>query len=259
MSFELPDPKPEKLVRSPLTLVVCQVSHEHIDVGDPNLARAIHNEIKESYPILEQQVTPQFAVAIGQPDSALTPGALYQGWKLHPSDSSWNVVINPRFYSLETNHYQDWPNFRQRLEQLTQAVANAVHPSLEQRIGLRFINRIKHPEVQSVADWRHLIDPSFLGPIAHHKLGDSVRSSQQVLQLNVEDKMFVTIRHGVFQEPALPGEDAYVIDQDCFTHPSETFSPKHVMDSAEKLHTLVLQIFQQTITTNLYDYLLKGR
>lgn len=258
MSFKLPDPKPEKLVRSPLTLVVCQVSHEQIDVGDPNLAATIRDEVKDRYPILEQQVT-QFAVTGGQADPAsLSPATLYQGWKLRSSDSSWNLVINPRFYSLETTRYQDWSDFRQRLEKVSQAVVDTAHPALEQRIGLRFINRITHPEVKNVVDWRQLIDSSFLGPIAHDKLGDSVTSSQQVLQLSVEDELFVTIRHGVFRDPGVPGEEAYLVDQDCYVHPSENFSIKHVMDSAEKLHMLVLQIFQQTITPKLYEYLLEG-
>jgi uncharacterized protein (TIGR04255 family) len=256
MSFKLPDPKPEKLVRSPLTLVVCQVSHEQIDVGDPNLAAAIRDEVKDRYPTLEQQVA-QFAVSGGQADPALlSPPTL--GWKLRSPDSSWNLVISPRFYSLETTRYQDWSDFRQRLEQVSQAVVDTAHPALAQRIGLRFINRITHPEVKNVVDWRPLIDSSFLGLIAHDKLGDLVTSSQQVLQLSFDDELFVIIRHGVFREPGVPGEEAYLVDQDCYVHPGENFSIKHVMDSAEKLHMLVLQIFQQAMTPKLYQYLLEG-
>jgi uncharacterized protein (TIGR04255 family) len=256
VALTLPAPSTEKLDRSPLSLVVCQVRHERtVTASEPKRAVSVHDALKESYPVLEEQAGQELTIAAGQLGVQTLPGAVQRGWKLRSNDQLWNAIVMPDFFSLETTRYADWPDFRGRLEEFARAVSAAVEPSLEQRVGLRFIDRIAHPDVTEPAGWIDWIDRSFLGPIAHEKLGQAVVTSQQILQLDMGNGHSVILRHGAVRDQEASGEMTYLIDQDCFTQRGRPFDVDQMLDAAEQLHTLALQVFQQAITPELYQYL----
>jgi uncharacterized protein (TIGR04255 family) len=174
---------------------------------------------------------------------------------MRSEDERWNVVVMPDFFSLETTRYEDWPDFCSRLEALMRAVAGAIEPALEQRVGLRFIDRITHPDVASAKDWGRWIDSSFLGPIAHEKIGAGVTASQQIVQLDAGDGRSLILRHGAARDSEAGGQWTYLIDQDCYVQRGRAFDVDEVLQATETLHTLALQMFQQAITPSLYSYL----
>jgi uncharacterized protein (TIGR04255 family) len=256
VALALPEPSTEKLALSPLSLVVCQVRHEeNIAASEPKRAFRVHEAVKEEYPVLEQQSGQELTITAGPLGVQTMPGASQRGWKMRSDDQKWNAVVMPEFFSLETTDYDDWPDFRGRLEVLTKAVASAVEPSLEQRIGIRFIDRITHPDVKAPKDWARWIDPAFLGPIAHAKIGEGITTSQQIIQLETGDGRSLILRHGAFSDPEGGGQLTYLIDQDCFVQRGRPFDVDQLLDAAESLHTLALQVFQQAITPDLYTYL----
>jgi uncharacterized protein (TIGR04255 family) len=135
----------------------------------------------------------------------------------------------------------------------------AVDPSLEQRIGLRFIDRITHPDVASPQDWIGWIDPAFLGPIAHARVGEGVTTSQQIIQLETGDGRSLILRHGAVRDQEAGNRWMYLIDQDCFVERGRPFDPDQVLEVTESLHTLALQMFQEAITPALYKHLSGGQ
>lgn len=245
-----------KLDRSPLSLVVCQVRHEeNIAAADPKRALRVHEVVEEQYPVLEQLSGQELTITAGPLGVQSTPGSPQRGWKMRSEDQRWSVVVMPDFFTLETTSYDDWPDFSARLEALARAVAGAIEPSLEQRVGLRFIDRITHPDIVSPKDWSRWIDPAFLGPIAHERIGEAITASQQIIQLDAGDGRSLILRHGAVRDPEAGGEWTYLIDQDCYIQRGRAFDTDHVLEAAESLHTLALQVFQQAITPDLYEYL----
>jgi uncharacterized protein (TIGR04255 family) len=256
MALALPAPSTEKLERSPLILVVCQVRHEENNAArDPKRAFQVHEAIKDHYPVLEEQVGQQLTITAGAAGVQAVPGAQQRGWKMRSEDQQWNAVVMPDSFSLETTSYSDWPDFSARFEVLTRAVAAAIEPSLEQRVGLRFIDRITHPDVASARDWARWIDEAFLGPIAHKTVGEAVTSSQQIVQLDAGEGRSMILRHGAIRDADAGGEWAYLFDQDCYVQRGRRFDSSDVLAALESLHTLALQVFQQAITAELYEYL----
>lgn len=256
MALALPEPSTEKLALSPLSLVVCQVRHEeNIAASEPKRAFRVHEAVKDSYPVLEQQSGQELTITAGPLGVQTMPGVSQRGWKMRSNDQTWNAVVMPDFFSLETTDYDDWSDFRRRLDVLSKAVTSAVEPSLEQRIGLRFIDRITHPDVKTPKDWGRWIDPAFLGPIAHERIGEGVTTSQQIIQLEAGDGRSLILRHGAVRDPEAGGQWTYLIDQDCFVQRGRPFDVDQLLEAAESLHTLALQVFQQAITTDLYRYL----
>jgi uncharacterized protein (TIGR04255 family) len=260
MALSLPEPATEKLKRSPLSLVVCQVRHEeNMAARDAKRALRVHEAIEIQYPVLEEQAGQELTIAAGPLGVQTMPGVQQRGWKMRSEDQRWNAVVMPEFFSLETTSYDDWPDFRTRLEALTRAVSAAIEPSLEQRVGLRFIDRITHPEVASPKDWARWIDAAFLGPIAHERVGEGITTSQQIVQVDAGDGRSMIIRHGAVRDTEADGQWTYLFDQDCYVQRGRAFDADQVLGVAESLHTLALQVFQQAITSDLYEYLKGGK
>lgn len=256
MALDLPEPSTDKLERSPLSLVVCQVRHEHtLAASDPRRAVAVHELVETAYPLLEEQSSQELTISAGTLGLQSLPGQASRGWRMRSEDQAWTAVVMPDFFSLETTRYDDWPDFRRRLEAMADAVAKAVEPSLEQRIGLRFIDQIAHPDVTKPQDWQRWIDRSFLGPIAHHALGQAVGSTQQILQIDAGGGRNLIVRHGCFRDQESGGRWVYMLDHDCYIQRGRPFDVGQVMAALEDLHRLALQVFQSAITEDLYNYL----
>lgn len=256
MPLDLPQPATEKLSRSPLSLVVCQVRHEQNEAAsDPKRAVAIRDAVKDWYGVLEQQTGQELTIAAGPAGVQALPGASSRGWRIRADDESWNAVVMPEFFSLETTKYDDWDDFRARLAAFATAVHSAIDVSLEQRVGLRMIDRITHPDVAEPQDWRELIVPSMLGPIAHDQLGSGIVTTQEIVQLDAGDGRSVILRHGCFRDQEAGGRWTYLLDHDCFVQRGAPFDIDDFVAVLEELHTLALQVFQASITPALLDYL----
>lgn len=259
MALDLPAPQTAPLLRSPLSLVVCQVKHEHTTTAsEPSLAFRMREEMKDHYPILEEQATQDVLVSVGPFGAPSVPGPTLRGWKLRSSDEAWRVALMPDSFSLETTAYVDWPDYRARLARLAELVGSHVRPSLEQRVGLRFIDRIKHEAIGRPSDFVGWIDEHFLGAVSHDVVGPAATGAQQMLQLDAGDDTYVTIRHGIVRDPADSGRVSYLFDEDCFMQRGHTFSADTLMEALDRLHVLALQIFQLAITDRLYAYLKGG-
>jgi uncharacterized protein (TIGR04255 family) len=258
VSLELPTPSTARLARSPLSLVVCQVRHENNPAAyDAKRAVSIRDALEATLPVLEEQANQELNIAAGQVGIQALPGEISRGWRMSSEDRTWTAVMMPSFFSLETRNYKDWEDFRARLESFVRAVAEYTQPSMQQRVGLRFIDRMSHPDVNKPQDWKRWIDSSFLGPIAHKAFGPAVEATQQILQLNAGKGRSIIVRHGCFQDQESDGQWIYSVDHDCFVQPSKAFHVDDVMANVETLHTLALQVFQAVITPAMYQYLLE--
>ena len=253
--LQLPEPSIERLERSPLELVVCQVRHErNLAVADAKRALEVHGGLGGKYPVLDEAAGIALNV-VGAPGGVATPGQ-QRGWNFRSADGAWTVVLMPEFFALETRAYTDWTDFSTRLEELVRLVQTALEPSLEQRLGLRFIDRIKDPLIRSPEEWKGWIDERLLGPVLHGTFGPAIKAVQQVLQLEGGDDMEVLLRHGCVQEgPAESPVWHYLLDQDCSRAGGRAFSPEAVRDGAERLHTVALAVSQAAVTEKLFTHL----
>lgn len=256
-TLTLPDPVDEPLPRSPLTLVVCQVRHNRL-LGATDITNVLKlKERLERYPEVIEDAEHQLAFAGGPGGMVAAPPQLIPAWKLQSEDGNWRVAIRQEYFALETTSYDSWVDFRGRLTHLLDAVVDILRPSLEQRLGLRFIDEIVDPVVRSPADWRTWIRPELLGVVTDEILGPSVRSCQQLVELQGPGSLRVNLRHG--SQPQPDGHSyVYLFDQDCFRAEGREFSPDDILSAADQLHHLALGVFQASITQDLYKHLKKA-
>lgn len=253
--LRLPEPRDEPLRRSPLSLVVCQVRHDPVlAMSDSRRALDIKAQLGERYPKIEARRM-MLSVVAG-PGGAKVDQGQPTGWQMRSSDEAWTVTLQTDFFSLETSAYDGWHDFRQRLEELVKAVLSINQPVLEERLGLRMVDEVVDPPVTAPGGWRGWIRPELLGPLAGSDFGESVRTLQQVVELDAGGGYRVLFRHGT---TPIPGDRdkrwVYLLDHDCFRQAGCELTQDGVLAAAEDLHRIALQVFQGAITPELYQHL----
>jgi uncharacterized protein (TIGR04255 family) len=253
MPLKLPEPDQSRLPRSPLDLVVCQLRFEaQPQVGDAALALAVQTALggETRYPRLEQVQAQAFNVVLGPgvaPAMGQAPAGT--GWRLQSPDSRWSVSLMPNHVSLETTDYTVWDDFRDRMLELVDAAADHIAPGIEQRLGLRYIDRISEVQARTPRDWEPYLVPELLGLIRHDTLGTAVTAARQQLLLDLGEGFSCTFTHGLLPED---GERLnYLLDYDLSREGGRPFDPGGVRAALEVLHTDALKLFHASVTDEL--------
>jgi uncharacterized protein (TIGR04255 family) len=262
MALELAPPDERQLPKSPLTLVVCQVRFEQLpEISDARKALALHEALggrQGKYAKMEQIQSSSFAASMGpNVPAALSKVGDQQGWRFRSEDGSWLVSVFPGQASLETTtSYTNWrADFRLRVDELFRAIESTLSPATRQRLGLRYLDQICDPVVQSPQEWQPYLTPEILGPVLHPTLGVGISASQQQLDIDAGDDLHCTLRHGFFRDAAKGNALTYILDTDVFRADVAQYDADSLVTEVEEFHTLVLQVFQACVTPTLFDYL----
>lgn len=258
MPLSLPPPDRTRLARSLLELVVCQLRFEtRRQVADAHVALAIHEALggaEGRYPRFESLGQQAVNVMVGPGGG---PPAVSQqevsGWRYQSADGSWIVSVTPDHVALETTRYTDWEEFSQRMRELVDVAATHVGPGIEQRLGLRYIDRINEVDASSPAEWEPYLIPELLGLVLHEQLGPAVGTARQQLLLDLGEGYSCGINHGF-----VPGDNDrlnYLLDYDLFREGGRPFSVDAVCEALEVLHDDAGKLFQASITPALYELL----
>nr|WP_226095677.1 TIGR04255 family protein [Demequina sp. TTPB684] len=249
----LPTPLDEPLANTPLKLVLAQVRHDRApQVSEPNtllaVQRALDEWFVEAMPFEQQD----FNFTAGPGGATATNADRHVGWQLKSSDGSWIVTLQPDFFSIETRDYTGWATFIERFRALSGVVSETYAPKVEHRLGLRFVDEISSADRRSASDWSGRIRPEVLGLLNDKDFGQSVRASQQVVELQGPNDTRVIFRHGFEPASGQRSGSTYRLDHDCFRQRTLPFDTDSLMGALESLHTLALQVFQKAITPELY-------
>jgi uncharacterized protein (TIGR04255 family) len=257
---DLPEPDRGRLARSPLELVVCQVRHERrLVVGEGATALAVHDAlggVGGAYPSIDEvsgaELNVMMGLGIGAPNVRETKTS---GWRLTSADGAWVITLMPDNFSLETSSYTSWDDdFAPRLDALIDAVATHVNPTFEQRIGLRYVDRINELGLTHLAAWQPYLRPELLGLALHPQLGPGVRSYQQQVLIELADGVTAGLRHGPVVEPGRDVVD-YQLDYDIFRQGGRPFDADAVKAATAQFNISALQLFQATISDALLEEL----
>jgi len=262
MALHLASPDERQLTKSPLTLVVCQVRFEPLpEVSEARKALALHEALggrQGKYGKMEQLQSSGFAASMGpNVPAAISKLADQQGWRFRSDDGQWLVTVFPDQASLETTTaYTDWRNdYRTRIDELFRAIEKTFVPATRQRLGLRYIDQISDPAVETPQEWEPYIAREILGPILHPGIGEGIVASNQQMDIDAGGGMHCALRHGFLRDPGRGGALTYILDSDVFREDVAPYSADALIDEVEEFHTLVLQIFQACVTPSLLGHL----
>lgn len=263
----LPLDGPERLCNSPLALVVAQLQFPAIISvqTDETLLARFQDQIRSRYPYLF--FGQQFGLNIGPQgvEQQQTPSRIYQ---FADAEQRWMVTLTANSISLEARDYTDYEDFSERLLRILASAREVYKIDIRQRLGLRYVNEIRHQNAQSPGDWSSLINPQLLGPLAETGLSSLITSSYQEAVLQLGNGR-LTLRHGHFAQGTtvapLPGSappmDAgpfYLLDFDAYDETGRDLDD-HTLDNLLKdyNHTM-FQLLRWGTNKELFDYLKGG-
>lgn len=259
MPLDLPEPDDSRLSGSPLELVVCQIRFESRPVvSDGATALAFHQALggeSGQYPVVEQVEGQAVNVTVGPGQVPKAETTALNGWRMRSEDGAWIVSLMPDHVALETKRYTTWAeDFQPRLGTVIDAAAEHVKPTFEQRLGLRYIDRIRELELTTATEWEPFISREFLGPIAHPALAPAIKAAQQQLLLDVGDGVQCLLRNGPLVDEER-GVTDYVLDYDIHRQGSRAFAAESIKAAASEFNRTALQLFQASLTDTLLERL----
>jgi uncharacterized protein (TIGR04255 family) len=258
MALSLPDPYTSQLPRSPLELVICQIRFDkRLRVGEAQLALAFHEELGGSsgpYPQLSDIEGQEFVMSAGVGIEPQTQPRSFTGWRLTSAEGDWIITLMPDHVSLETTSYTSWDeDFQPRIAALITATANCVEPSIEQRLGLRYVDRIRELQLTSIEAWRDYIVPELLGPIVHPHFGPATIAAAQQLLFGIDEETRAGVRHGPVSDSG-DGYVDYLLDYDLFRQGGRSFDVNGLIAAAHEFNRSALQLFQASVTDKLLEF-----
>ncbi len=169
------------LSNSPLIAVIAQVRFPPIaSIAREDFIGPFQERIREAYPVLRQErevsllLTPQGVQSGG--DAAPVWRFLDRG-----QQPEWKVSLATSFVALDTSRYSSRSDFLTRLRTVLHALAETVGPSVCDRLGVRYVDRVvlDDPDV----DLTSLVKPEVLGVAtvvsgAHTELVHSIADTE---------------------------------------------------------------------------------
>lgn len=262
----LPPYEPEQLHNTPLALVVAQVRFPpvlSIQTDDRSLAH-FQDLIRDRYPFVF--IGQQIGLNVGPQgiEQQQPPGRIYQ---FADAKREWAVSLAADSVALEARHYTTYDDFSPRIMSLIAAVKEVYRVSERTRLGLRYINEIRHPDASTVADWMPLLRHELLGLAARREIAPSIKSTVQELSLNLQ-RGGLTIRHGYVPQGTtvapFPGEQIlnagpfYLLDFDTFDEQSQALDDFTLDELLRSYNHTMFQLFRWLVQDPLYDYLKGG-
>lgn len=259
MLHHLPEPRHEPLPQAPVELVVWQLQFaEPADVVPPPVGTTLAERLAQdgAGPFQLQRLTGQtFSISLPVPGAQAVPPAeqaQIEGWTLRRGPVA--VTVNRQSLSVETNAYETWSSFRAVVDLAVQALAEAVLLPGEQRLGLRYVDRIVRPGVRRLEDWTGLIAPWLTGPLGHQQLRDVVGAyAQQVDFLPQADGIRATLRQRAFADSEQRGRQTVILDFDVFREGYRLIEADATLATTDQMNDLAHRLFETSITTPLYD------
>ena len=238
-----------QFAENPLKVVLVQLRFPtDFRLEQSEVLAEIQARIKGSYPVPSrvQQISVQFALRPNATPSVQHPQASV-GSPVRFADvgGAWAATVAPDFVSLETTRYDNWDDFRERFRELLQAILEIVNVSAAQRLGLRFVNELTHPNARTMADWRQLLNPALLGTPGTSPYAElSLRGVEQIAVAEGENGL--ALRHAYTMNPAgATPPSTFLVDTDVFTVKAMPLNEETVAGRLELYHTVAWNTFRE--------------
>lgn len=258
----------EVFPNAPLEFVAAEVRFPY----SPKLGRhesfdILVDLLGDVFPIPDREEQREFAVG-PQGVQAAEPQVTY---RLLAKDRMSSVTVGHSRVNLEVTNYQEYREFRQLIRRALDALDTFGVVVGVERVGLRFIDEVRVPSVQTASDWRGYIADEFLGPLVLSNEG-TVENLEGIVEMKTHAETHLVLRYASLHGAGVVGGGPlrrrkppssgpfFVIDTDSFWQGPEImdFDVESVLDVFDDLHEPVGAIFHRTITDRLKDEVLRS-
>ncbi len=245
--------------RAPITKVVAQVRFPILlRFAEPSFVAPLQDAIHDEYPTPTREKKVSLRIADGE---ALQAGPSETLIRFSTKDKRWSVVIAESAMTLEVAGSTSIDELVTRFTHVLTATQETLGIEDRARLGLRYINKIRHPDAAALPDWAALLRPEFLGFAASDLLDGQVDHMAQELRIKRDDGVLV-IRHGLFDEADIeptvvpqPTGRYYLIDLDYFDSTDRPLDVDITVQQIKKYNHFMYRFFRWTLGEELYAYL----
>jgi len=188
-------------------------------------------------------------------------------------DRTMAVTFRSGAVIVETTRYAQYERFRDVVALAVEA-RQAIDPVVGvERLGLRYINEIRVPDVgDTLASWEPWVDRTLLGPASVvDRLGFNTAQLQGVVMLDQDAGKAIVLRYGPRGGYAVDPEGSlkrptpapgpfFLLDIDSFWVPTDNvpeLDPKELLTLGDELHQPVRTLFENLITERLREEVLR--
>jgi uncharacterized protein (TIGR04255 family) len=238
---------------NPLKLVICQVRFPVVTrFEQPSFITPFEEAVREHFPRVRQEQQVLITVAAGAP----TVPAVAPSWRFQTTEGSTSALLARDALTVETTSYSRFEDFLPLVRVLLEAL-RTVDVKFRERLGLRYVNEIRHPDAQTASAWSNFINPAMLGTVGGELLGDDVIHALENIRLREEDAV-VVINHGFVGKDAVPsdGEALYQLDIDFGDERPVEFDSEATLEQVTSFHGRISNLFEMSISDSMRDHLL---
>ena len=252
MGLNLPQ-QPERLYeKNPLKLVLAQLRFPPLLGFEATATLApFQQTLADDFPLLQEEQ--QIAFAINGEGIAATPQN--KVWRFRTIDGGRSIVLGRDFVGLEATNYATFSELSSDVRRAIGALrALDTPPKVFQRLGLRYLNELRHEEAHKPSDWKPFLNEELLGLVGGDLLSDAVSQAVQEIRLN-DDGVMLIVRHGYLGPEATDNKPFYLIDLDCFSEATGEVQEDEILDQLTEFHERVHNLFELALTDAMRGYL----
>lgn len=220
-----PCPKDIPLARPPLLRVLTQVRFPVIaSIENQDFIAPFQEMIRKDFP--EVQIDKGAGLVVGSSGLSVQPQTT---WRFSTFDKKSVVSLNSGFVSLEVAEYRGKDYFLKLLAPVLETVETVFKPARAERIGLRYVNRLKGADLVGLKDY---IRPEALG-ILYSDVEQSLKHSVTEAVVDVDGEgTSILARWGLldsevtYDPAAMPAivEKSWFLDIDAYFDHAEAFA-----------------------------------
>ncbi len=248
---------------TPLALVAAEIRHP---VASP-LSDSARSQLKTQLASIFPLAKPVQRMTVTPTQAAVSTGARFMS-----RDRTSSVTFRDDVIVVETTKYERRRVLREKLREAVLARQEAAPVDGVERLGIRYVNEVRVPGLESSREWADWIAPALTGPLALATDGGMETHAWQGVSVLGDAQSGVVVRHGVFdgyavnpvgdlQRAAPPPGPFFLIDLDCYWAPSGETPPLEwdLIDSRfEQASLAAHDLFEQLITDKLREVLRHG-
>jgi uncharacterized protein (TIGR04255 family) len=243
------DPPAEvPLEHAPLVRVIAQVRFpEILSVESREIVAPFQDAIRRTYPVLREERAKHILMD-GDSVREVKPQA---AWRFSDLDQRWRLTLTPTFLALETTEYTSRSDFFGRFRVALAALDEHVAPTVVERLGVRYIDRVSGPILDEIA---RLVRPEVRGIVGTPLAAHATHGLSETLFESGDDRVLArwgTMPPGMTFDPAAIepiAEKSWILDVDMFSTGMAAFSVDSLVATAERYAARVYAFFRWAVT-----------
>ncbi|MEU3059008.1 TIGR04255 family protein [Streptomyces subrutilus] len=257
---------------SPLALVAIEVRHPTAaplsSTQEAEIKRGVASVTPLSKPAHVQTVTITAGLNLGKPDISTQTSPRFMS-----RDKALSVTFRDDALVVETTRYERYEVLRKLVILALKVRQNVAPVDGIERVGIRYINEVRVPYVETPTNWQDWVQPALSGPTTlKTPAGLDLNSWQGVTLFGDPAQEAALVRHGLHEGYAVnPGGDLrrktpppgpfFLIDIDSYwlsTEETPAATPENTLTCLDRLNTSARELFESVITDRLRNEVLRN-